>query len=257
MKSFPQISIVIPSYNKVRFIGDTLSSIFNQKYPNLEIIIQDGGSSDGTVEVIDKYMGKYASQIKFESKKDKGQLDAIIKGMKKARGEILGYINADDVYEKGAFYSMAEAYVKNPDADWFAGRGIIINQDGKKIARFASFYKRFLLSLNSRFYLLITNYLMQPSVFFTREAYRKYGPFIGTKDFIMEYDFWLKLSRVKMPTVIGRTLSKFRIEPGTKTMRGFSVLLREDRKIVGRYTKNPAILFLHDLHSLARVVLYT
>src|SRR3989344_6933690 len=89
---YPKISIVIPSYNAVQYIEHTLRSILDQKYPSLEIIVQDGGSTDGTLNIIKKYAKKYPRILKFESKKDKGQADAINKGMKKTTGEIVTYI---------------------------------------------------------------------------------------------------------------------------------------------------------------------
>ena len=248
-----KISIVIPSYNKVGFIDKTLKSIFDQKYDNLEVIIQDGASTDGTLEVIKRYLKRYPKEIKFESKKDKGQLDAVNKGMAKAVGQILTFINADDVYVKGAFLNIQKAFTENPKALWFAGRGIVINEKGAEIAKPITFYKNLLLSLDSKFFLLAANYLMQPSVFFTRQAYYKYGPFTGTTDFITEYDMWLKLAKEEMPVVLQQNLSRFRIEPSTKTKRLFSTLLKEDEKIVRSFTKNPLVLFIHYLHNLGRI----
>ncbi|MFC1710437.1 glycosyltransferase [Patescibacteria group bacterium] len=119
--SFPKISVVIPSLNKGKYIGETLESIVTQKYPNYEIIIQDGCSTDGTLNIIKKYAQKNPKLIKWESKKDKGQVNAINIGMKKAKGEILAYINADDVYEKGAFMKVGKYYKKYPKTTWIAG----------------------------------------------------------------------------------------------------------------------------------------
>jgi glycosyltransferase involved in cell wall biosynthesis len=248
----PKISIVIPSYNKASFIGKTLESIFVQKYKNPEVIIQDGGSTDGTVEIIKNFAKRYP--IIWESKRDKGQLDAINVGLKKATGEILTFINADDCYVLGAFAAISDAYVKNSNALWFAGRGIVINESGHEIAQIVTWYKNLLLSLNSRFHLLVTNYLMQPSVFFTRLAYKKYGPFTGTLDFITEYDFWLKLGKISMPVVLNKNISKFRIEPNTKTKRMSNKLLLQDWEIVNKYTKSPIVLMLHKLNNLGRIL---
>jgi len=247
----PKISIVIPSFNKANYIGITLESIFSQNYKNLEIIIQDGGSTDGTVDIIKAYSKKYP--IFWESKKDNGQLDAICKGLQKASGDILTFINADDTYETGSFNEMSKAYLYNSDKLWFAGQGVVVNKEGVEITKFVTVYKNFLLLLNSKLCLLMTNYLMQPSVFFTKQAYKRYGPFTGTDNFITEYDLWLKFGRVSMPVIINKTVSRFRIEPSTKTKLMFRDLLKEDKKIVGRYTKNPLILFLHDLNNFGRV----
>jgi glycosyltransferase involved in cell wall biosynthesis len=249
----PKISILIPSYNKARFITATLKSIFDQKYKNIEVIIQDGGSTDGTLGIIKKYAKRYP--IIWESKRDKGQLDAINKGLKKATGLVLTFINADDCYMPGAFAAISNAYTKNPNALWFAGRGIVINKNGKEIAKPVTLYKNLLLALNSYFLLLTLNYFMQPSVFITRKVWKQFGPFTGTADFITEYDFWLKLGAVAMPVVIGRNFSKFRIEQNTKTKTMSGPLLSEDWKIVNKYTKNPAILILHKLNNLGRILI--
>lgn len=251
---FPKISVVIPSYNKVIYITETLDSIFAQKYPNLEVIIQDGGSTDGTLVTIKAFIKEHPDQIVLESKKDKGQLDAVNKGLRKATGEILTFINADDCYKAGAFRKVAEEFGKSPNALWFAGRSVIVDRKGLIIARPITWYKNLLFSLNFRFLLLVTNYLMQPSVFFTRVAYKKFGPFTGTANFIMEYDFWLKLSKMQMPRIIDGDLSEFRIEPQAKTKRMFENLLAEDVRIVRKHTKNPIVLMLHNLHNWGRVM---
>ena len=89
-------------------------------------------------------------------------------------------------------------------------------------------------------------------MFFTKEAYLKYGPFSGTKDFITEYEFWLKLGKVSMPVFVNKNISRFRIEQSTKTKTMSGKLLDEDWKIVNKYTKNPIILILHSINNLGR-----
>lgn len=251
----PKISVVIPSFNKAKYIGQTLDSILNQKYAMLEVIIQDGGSKDGTLETIKKYAKKYPKYIKWESKKDNGQLDAINKGLRKAVGDILTFINADDLYAKNTFKEISHAYMQNPEALWFAGRGSVIDSKGHGIAKPVTWYKNILLTYNLYPLLLITNYLMQPSVFFTKYAYKKFGPFTGTKDFVTEYDLWLKFAGKQMPEIINKNLSEFRIEDSTKTKLMSKKLLREDEKIVKKYSKNPVILILHSFNNLGRVLI--
>ena len=250
----PKISIVIPSYNKVKFIGLTLESIFSQNYPDLEVIVQDGGSADGTAEVIKKFALKYPAIIKYESKKDKGQLDAINKGLGKATGEILTFINADDVYEPGALDSVAESYVGNSNALWFAGRGKVINSNGREITKTVTWYKNFLLSINFRLNLLVINYFVQPSIFITRKAWKQFGPFTGTNNFVMEYDLWLKLAAISMPVIIDKYLSSFRLSGENISSTSFKNTLKEDFRIVKKYTGNPLILFLHELNNWGRVL---
>lgn len=249
---FPKISIVIPSFNKLNYIGKTLESIVSQKYPNLEVIVQDGGSTDGSVNVIKKYAKKYPQIIKWVSKKDKGQLDAINKGFKKATGDILTYINADDVYEKNAFKKVVETYLKNPEALWFAGRGKIINANDKEIAQWVTIYKNTLLNINNRFFLLIINYLMQPSVFLTKRALLLEKNFRGNKNYVMEYDYWLRLSKTELPIVIKDYLSKFRMCGTNISSVQSRQLLESDMQIIKKHTGNIFILTVHWINNHGR-----
>lgn len=255
MKS-PLISVVIPSYNKVKYIKKTLDSIFYQKNANFEVIIQDGGSTDGTLGIIKKYAKKYSLLVRYESKKDGGQLNAINLGLKKAKGDIVTYINADDEYEKGAFQSVAEHHIENPEALWFAGKCRIINEKGTEIAKFWTFCKNSLLKINSKFLLLFTsNYMSQPSVFLTNKAYKKYGPFIGNSKFVYEYDLWLKLSKVSMPLIINKYLSKFRISSDNISSVSYNDLFDFDLKVVRSNTNNPIFIFTHMVNNYLRVIM--
>jgi len=250
----PKISVIIPSFNKAQYIGQTLDSIIKQEYQNLEVIIQDGGSTDGTYEIVKKYSEKYPRIFKIESGNDGGQTNAINIGFARAKGEIVTYINADDVYEDGALFEIAGQYQKHSEALWFAGRGKVINKKGEEIAKLATWYKNLLLSASSRFNLLSTNYLTQPSVFLTKKAYQKYGPFHGTANgVVMEYELWLRLSKDSMPYVIPKTLSAFRITGENISSTSYKDTLKEDEIIAKRFTKNKFILLLHKFNNLLRM----
>ncbi len=255
MNSSPKISIVIPSYNKVNFIGKTLESIFSQKYSNLEVVVQDGSSTDGTQEVIRKYIKKYPKQILFESKKDKGQTDAINKGFRKANGNIITFINADDTYEMDTFKTISEYYKKFPKSLWFAGKGRVIDEEDREVAQVVTMYKSLLLTFNSYIMLLIVNYLMQPSIFLTRKSYKKYGEFIGVGKAVLEYDKWLTIGKDEMPVIINKNLSNFRLYRSAFSSSETEKILAEDLKITNKYTSNKFILILHQLHNIARKVL--
>lgn len=255
MKS-PLISIVIPSYNKVKYIKKTLDSIVSQSYKNFEVIIQDGQSTDGTLEIIKNYTKKYPKIISFVSKKDGGQLNAINLGFKKAKGEIITFINADDEYIKNAFESVVGHYMENPNAIWFVGKCRIINEQNIEIAKFWTFCKNLLLKMNSKFLLLLTsNYVSQPSVFITKSAYKKYGPFIGNNKFVYEYDLWLKLGNVSMPIVINKYLSKFRISSDNISSVSYNELFEFDLKVVRSNTTNPIFIFTHLVNNYLRVIM--
>lgn len=251
-KSRPKISVIVPCLNNVRFIDKTLNSIVKQTYQNFEVIIQDGGSKDGTLDVIKKFAREYPSKINWVSKKDNGQVDAINKGIARAKGEIITYINSDDLYYSNTFGKVAAAYQKTPDSFWFAGKGIVVDQNEKKVFSLITFYKNILFTINSYYLLLIVNYLMQPSVFITKKAVKRFGKFYGNKKYVLEYDFWLKVGKKQMPLLIKETLSKFRISGDNITSTNFEALLDDDFRIVRGYTKNQIILFFHWIHNLAR-----
>lgn len=255
MKKLPKISIVIPSYNKAKYIRETLSSIFSQNYPNLEVIVQDGGSTDGTVDIIKEFAKEYPRNFKWVSKKDRGQIDAINKGLKKASGDIVAYINADDIYESGALLAVGEYIRKNPDTLWLAGKGKVINAEGREISKCVTKYKNFLLKLSKYTYLLIVNYLFQPSVYLSKKAYRKNGPFRGVNSVVMEYDLWLKLGREKMPDIIDEYLSNFRLSVDSISATQYKNVLKKDYNIAKKHTNNLLVLLLHSLNNFGRVAL--
>jgi len=126
MQKLPKISIITPSYNQGLFLEETIQSVLNQNYPNLEYIIIDGGSSDNSIEIIKKYE-KHLSY--WVSEKDRGQTHAVNKGLEKATGEIIGWINSDDVYVKGAFKAVAKAFHEHPDAILVHGNRIMIDEN--------------------------------------------------------------------------------------------------------------------------------
>lgn len=252
----PKISVVIPSYNKASFIEQTLKSIFDQKYPNLQVFVQDGGSDDGTLEIVDRYAKKFPKTLSWESKPDGGQLNAVVKGLQKATGDILTFINADDCYVSDTFTTIVRSYNMEKNAVWFVGQGVVVDKNGKEIAKPITFYKNLMLRFWCYPLLQITNFIIQPSVFVTRFAYKKYGPFIGTKDFITEYDLWLKLAKENRPCVIRKTLSRFRMGDSTITSTMFRELLRQDERVVKKTTTNLLILFLHQIHNWGRLVVH-
>ena len=256
-RPLPKISVVIPVLNMEKFLELTLKTIINQRYPSLEVIIEDGKSSDGTVDIIKRYARKFPNIITWESRKDKGQYAALRLGFDKARGEILTFINGDDYYEKGAFLSVGKYFQRHTNCLWLVGRGKVVDKKGKEYARFVTWYKNLLLWINKYFCLLLVNYIMQPSVFFTKEAYRRYGPIKGDKVHLREFDFWYKLGKVSMPGVLNEYLSCYSLFPGTgSTIYYEPIILKDDYETTKNYTTNPIILFLRLFHNYGRILIY-
>ena len=167
----PQISVITPSYNSGLFIEQTIRSVLAQGYPKLEYIVIDGGSTDGTVDILHKYDGS----LTWISEKDRGQSHAINKGFQMATGEVLAYLNADDVYEPGALVKVGNFITRHPQAYWVTGRCRFIDANDKEIRRVAAWYKYFWLLWGSYCALMVLDYVSQPATFWHREVIMQIG----------------------------------------------------------------------------------
>jgi len=250
--TYPRITIVTPSFNKGDYLPRTIESVINQKYPNLEYLILDAGSTDASREIIKNYASENP-EIKYFFQKDRGQWDAVNIGFHKATGDLLGYINADDLYTDETFKQIAGAFAHHPSALWFAGKSQIIDDHGHPAYRPVNIYKDVLLEFNQRTFLLMVNYLMQPSVFITRRAFSQIGDFIGVGKYIMEYDSWLRLADLHMPVVIPKKLSYFRMSLSMASLNSTDQLLKTDAQIADKYTTNLLLRSLHHLHNRLRI----
>jgi glycosyltransferase involved in cell wall biosynthesis len=130
MSSTPLVSIITPSYNQDEYIEDTLRSVKNQDYPNVEHIVTDGGSTDKTIEILNEYESKY--NLHWSSEPDEGQSDAVNKGFEKAEGEIVGWLNADDVYfNKQVISNIVQAFQSSPEVDVVYGDDVFLDESGR------------------------------------------------------------------------------------------------------------------------------
>lgn len=197
-KKWPRISVVTPSFNQAGFIEETLLSVFNQNYPDLEVIVVDGNSTDGTVDILRRYEHKMARLI---VEPDDGQTDAINKGMKLVTGELIYWINSDDLLGPGALFMVALTYLED-DADLIAGfchehnerRFGIINLPAANRETFN------LECLGNLFdYWFKGHFFYQPECAFTRRILEKVGGQIcdKTNHFVMDYEFWLRIAQAR------------------------------------------------------------
>lgn len=215
MSQFPRISIITPSLNQAEFIEQTISSVLGQGYPNLEYIIIDGGSTDGTVDLIRKYEHRLAYWV---SEKDGGQSNAINKGLKFATGDIIAYINSDDYYLEGAFDRVANAYRDNPSVDLWHGRCRIVNQYGAKVDEQIGSIKRYDEILDLWGVWWKRRNFVQPEVFWTRRIGEKVGPFREDLHLVMDYEYWLRiLSAGGGVGFIDAEVAAFRLQPNQKS----------------------------------------
>ncbi len=255
--SLPGISIVMPSFNSEQFIAKSIDSVVSQKYPNLELFIKDGGSTDKTVEIIKKYAKKYPKIIKFISKKDQGQTAAINYGLKQVNHEIVSFLNSDDVYKPGTLKIIGEFFMQNPDLIWCVGKCDIIDDKGQEIMQFVTEYKNAWLRFPNFSTLLILNYISQMAVFWKRSVHQKVGYLDEKEHYVMDYEFWLRLWSKYNPKFIDQTLASFRVTKQTKSSTGFTTQFKDELKVAQKYTNNKFILGLHYLHSQAIMLSYS
>jgi len=226
----PLVSIITPVLNGIKFLEACLQSLLNQSYPNIEHIFVDGGSTDGTLDMLLSYQSKYPDRIRFISEPDKGAGEASYKGWTMAKGEIIGWLGSDDLYEPDTAQTVVEFFRANPDACFVFGGCDIINKKGELIAKAPT--KDFDLeeAINDNCY------VPTPSSFCKREVIEKVG-FIMTGEMMTDLDYCVRVGRVFPIHRIEKVLCKFRVHEGSSGYfkQGPRVYMREGFIISRRY----------------------
>lgn len=250
----PLISVVTPSFNQGRFIRATIDSVIHQNYPNLEYIVMDGGSTDETVKILQSY-GK---KIRWVSRHDQGQADAVNQGLKQTQGDLVAYLNSDDIYLPGALRRVGEYYARTR-ADWITGDCLTIDEQGNKSRNnwLFSSYKRLLMRLYSPTTLRIADSMLpQPSTFWSRQAYEKVGDFDIRYNYALDYDYWLRMARYYRPHDLKTPLSGFRFQQQSKSQTGREKLMAEGMLALQRNGAKSWELIVHKLHSDLTLFVY-
>ena len=260
MAELPSISVVTACLDAAGTIEEAIESVRAQGYPRLEHIVVDGGSTDGTVEILERSAG-----LRYVSEPDDGRVDAVDKGVAMASGEVIAWLNADDRYYPGALRAVGEAFAADPSARWVTGYCDIVDGDGDEIRRAVTAYKNWLLRHWSYPLYLTQNFVSDPATFVRREALEEAGPLDRRYAVAHDYDLWLRVGRRHRPVVLRRTLSSFRMTEGTLSMEGFERQFREHADsarrhgeghplsvAVNRATSRAIVLVYRALHALRR-----
>lgn len=246
----PKISVVTPSLNQGRFLEECITSVIKQDYPDFEYIIIDGGSTDNSLDIIAEYKQYLAYSV---SEPDNGQSSAISKGFKKAKGELVAWLNSDDYYLPGAFRKVAEAYGRDPEASFYFGNGLRVDSKGMKKSRF---FESETVNFNRDALLYCLNYILQPATFINSSYLKKINFLDEDLHYGMDTDLWLRLSKEKMPAFVPETLSVSREYGNTKTSTGSFQRIEELRQIAERHTGQPMTpgVLLYFLDTLRRFI---
>jgi glycosyltransferase involved in cell wall biosynthesis len=213
-------SIVTPTYNAISTIRETLASIQGQDHAGpVEHIVIDGGSRDGTVELLAAEAA--AGRLRYVSEPDDGLSDAFNKGVALATGDVVGWLNADDVYEPGALSAIAAAWAERPDAEWATGRCSIIGERGERSRHAVTAYKNLLLDHYSFALHLTNNFVSSPATFVRRDVLAELGALDTRFVYSADYDLWLRLGRRGRPAVADAPVARFRMGEGSLSITGF------------------------------------
>ncbi len=229
-----KISVVVPSYNQADYLPATLASVCAQDGPEVEVLVFDGGSTDGSVDILQQ--GKFQAggqPVRWVSQKDGGQADAINQGLRAATGDVLAYLNSDDVYYPGALATVAAHFEAHPDCHALYGRAHHLHADGSILEEYPTEpwdYER----------LLDTCFLCQPAVFWRREVIERFGVFDDALRYALDYEYWLRLGQeISFDYLEGDFLAGSRLHADTKTLSQRVPVHLELARVVQKYSTRP------------------
>jgi glycosyltransferase involved in cell wall biosynthesis len=229
MSQLPLVSILTPSFNQARFLEETILSVLAQDYPNLEYLIVDGGSTDGSGEIIQRYTGRIAWWV---SEQDEGQTDAINKGFAHAKGEILAWLNSDDTYLPGAVSAAVKSLEAHPEAALVYADANLVDEQNLTIGQFPA------KQTDLKHLLCGSVHIPQQTTFFRASYWQQVAPLDPSFQFAMDYDLWVRLAKLAPLVYIPGLWANFRLHGEGKSLtmdeRCYPEMLRVYQREVGR-----------------------
>ncbi|MCU1322804.1 MAG: glycosyl transferase family 2 [Acidobacteriaceae bacterium] len=248
----PLISIVTPSLNQAAFLGEALKSVRTQQYPAYEHIVLDGGSTDGTSELLQRYSEcAGGTRLAWRSHPDEGQSAALNEGFLQARGDIIGWLNADDRYRFGCFEYVAQAFARNPGIDILYGDYTFIDPAGCQLSlRREIEFSHFILKYHRVLYIPTT------ATFFRRRIFEEHNFLRKDLHFVMDLEFFLRLAEAGYRFHhLPRVLADFRIHPSAKSVKFVDRQRAEHRRVVLESTPLASYLPIMPLRQTAATLL--
>ena len=226
-----KISLVTPSYNQAQFIERTIESVLAQRGDfDLDYKVIDGGSTDGTVEILKRY----GDRLTWVSERDRGQVDAINRGLRGATGDVVGWLNSDDVLMPGALDRVARGFGEHPEIEWLHGRCMIIDEHDREVRRWISAYKHYRSRRHTLASFLTENYISQMTVFWRRAVHGEIGYLDPEIRYAFDYDLFLRLAQRGAPHYLEDPVACFRWYETSKSGGGFVVQMTETAEIASR-----------------------
>ena len=227
MSDLPRITVVTPSLNQGRYIEDAIRSVLDQGYRNLETIVRDGGSTDGSIEVLRRYEQRLTRVI---IEPDDGPADAINKAFAEATGDILAWLNADDLYLPGTLRAAAEAFVANPEAGLIFGEGWYIDETGARIEPCRFVRRKF-----DRRYLVNKDPILQPAAFWRRSVWQETGGLDTSLRWVFDWEWFIRAHERATFHYLPRHLACYRVQPEALTRTGGLARQLEHGRVTRRY----------------------
>jgi glycosyltransferase involved in cell wall biosynthesis len=228
--AWPRISIVTPSYNQAAYMEETIRSVLLQGYPDLEYWIMDGGSTDGSVEIIRRYESWISGWV---SEPDEGQSHAINKGLSRASGDLVAYINSDDLYLPGALHAVAAYHLQNPSIGLIYGQCQVIDPGGRVLGMLPAHHT------SARRMIQRGDYCPQPATFWSRQAMEAVGHFDTSLHFAMDYEYFIRIARTFPLAYLPVPLAAFRRHRVSKTVSQEERHWREALSVSERHGLSP------------------
>lgn len=227
-----KISIVTPSYNQAEFIERTVESVLSQRGDfELEYLVIDGQSTDDTVDRLQKY----TDRIRLISEPDDGQANAINKGLALAGGDLVGWLNSDDVLLDGCLQRVATVFTSEPETEWLYGKVRIIDAGDREIRRLITAYKNLRMSRFSYGRLVQECWISQMGVFWRRSFGERVGPLDESLDYSFDYDLWLRFGRESAGRFLPEYLAAFRWHGASKTSNHYGRQMQESYRLATRH----------------------